>query len=603
MFSSTGIRYIFLGLVFAGYFFFGLRHLTQFVTADEHYWVYERIPQYWDAVANGKWKKTFINDKPGITLALTSGIGLLFEPHPKKHLYENYDRVLIYDTGNTEPLYRAFRLPILLMNALLLLYLFWIVGRLTNPWIALWTVMLAALSPILLGISQIVNPDALLWSLGAAALFSYFALLASGERKYLWLTILFTGFALLTKYVAFILLPFYLTLALLRFLTEEEPDAASLTQHLKKDLSRLVGIAAASVVLLFLFLPALFLDSKYIVELIQTVPDKEALAAIGLGLFVPLLIDLFVLKNKLLFTVRRIGLRAAPARRALPLFFLALFAALIIVRNFFPDWDIFTRIPFDIKDISDARYHTDIPNFFEVFLLEWNPIVFSLTPIVLLGLAAFLGTREKKYAFLAYALLFFFLVSSVLLISSNVLATPRYSILLYPLFAFLAARGVWQITERFSWPYAKLAATLVIFFGSLASLYAIQPFYFNYTNSLLPKSALINDAWGYGGYEAAQYLNSLPDAERLTVWIDYYGVCEFFVGRCLSAYTFDPALVQPDYYVLTRRGQMRYMSRADRWERLSGLTAYRYYGAPHPAWQLLIDDRPGNFVKVVKVEK
>ena len=113
---------------------------------------------------------------------------------------------------------------------------------------------------------------------------------------------------------------------------------------------------------------------------------------------------------------------------------------------------------------------------------------------------------------------------------------------------------------------------------------------------------LIHDAWGYGGYEAAQYLNSLPDAQQLTVWIDYYGVCEFFVGKCLSAYTFDPSIIQPDYYVLTRRGQIRYISRADRWERLSGLTAYKYYNA-NSEWLLAIDNRLGNFIKVVKVEK
>lgn len=592
--------------IFAIYLFFGLQHITRFVTADEHYWVYERIPQYWDALENGKWRKTFINDKPGVSLALVSGIGLLSEPHPEKRAYENHDRTLVYD-GDTEALYRAFRLPVLVVNGLLLLFLFWIIGRLTDPWIALWATMLAALSPILLGISQIVNPDALLWSFGAAALFSYFALLRFGERKYLFLTIFFTGFALLTKYVAFVLLPFYLALILFRFFSEEERNREASSRLLKKNLASLAFISLGSLAVLCLFLPALLIDPKYLSEFLMTVPDKDRLAALGGGILALLLIDTFALKNRLLFFLRNAGIRAAGMLRLVPLLILALFGGLVIVRNFFPGWDIFTLIPFDIKNLSDARYHTEIPNFFETFLLEWTPFVFSLTPIALAGIAALLAalTRKKtgKNSFLAHSLLFFALAYSVLFIFSNVLATPRYGILLYPLFALLAAIGIRQFSEKLRFRHAELIITAIVIFGSLASLYAIKPFYFNYANALLPQNALIHDAWGYGGYEAAQYLNTLPDAKNLTVWIDYYGVCEFFVGKCLNAYTFDSSSVKPDYYVLTRRGQIRYMSRADRWERLSGLTAYRYYGTADPDWQLLIDGRPGNFIKVVKVDK
>lgn len=595
-------------IVLATYFFFGLQHLTQFVTADERYWVYERIPQYWDAVAQGKWKKTFINDKPGVSLALVSGIGYYFFPDAPAHCAEQKDRVLDCKEEMTESLYGSFRLPILIMDGLLLLYLFWIIGRLTDPWIALWAAMLTALSPILLGISQIVNPDALLWSLGTAALLSYSAFLRFQERRFFWLTIVFTGFAILAKYVAIILLPFYLTLAVFRFLSAPDTSGNDASpQSLKKDILSWGIIAVGSALMLCLFLPALLIDSKYIAELLGSVPDKERLAFLGGGLFMLLIIDTFALKNKLLFLLRKIFFRIRGLLRLLPSGLLILFAGLIVARNFFSDWDIFERIPFDIKDLSDARYHTDIPNFFEAFLLEWNPIVFSFTPTTLLGFISFLialaRTKTKEHRFLIYSLLFFFLAYSVLLIYSNILATPRYDILLYPLFAFLAALGIRHIAEKISWPHTKLAATAVIFLGSLASLIAIRPFYFNYTNFLLPKSALISDAWGYGGYEAAQYLNGLPDAEHLTVWIDYYGVCEFFVGRCLSAYTFDPNVVKPDYYVLTRRGQTRYMSRASRWERLSGLTAYRYYAAPDPAWQLLIDNRSGNFIRVVRVNK
>jgi len=599
------IHRIFLGFVITMYFVFGWHHLSQFATADEHYWVYERIPQYWNAIAEHKWTKTFINDKPGITLALVSGIAILPYPDTEKHCEEREDRTLDCDTEVTEGMYLAFRLPILIANGLLLVFLFFLIERLCNSRIALFTTLLAALSPILLGSSQIINPDSLLWSCGMIAIFSYFSLLRFEERKYLLLTILFTALAILSKYVAIILLPFFLALTVLRFLSEKKPTDR-LHQLLKKDLTSFGFLSLGVIFLVCLFLPALLMDSKYFLEFIRTVPDKEVLSGIAGLLIFALLFDTYVLRNKFLLLLRSFLFRGRFLLRFSGLFFLVLFVGIFIARSFFQEWSIFSLIPFDIKDLSDARYTTSIPNFFEAFLLEWNPLVFSLTPLVLFGLASLfvmLAQKSvKKNVFLIYTLFFFFLLYTVLLIYSNILTTPRYSILLYPLFAFLAALGYDSLMEKYSLRSRELLVTMLVFLGSLAILITAAPFYFNYTNSLLPKNLLIQDAWGYGGYEAAQYLNSLPEAENLTVWADYYGVCEFFVGRCLTAYTFDKQEVRPDYYVLTRRGQMRYMSRSSRWERLSGLLAYRYYNTPAPDWQLFIGGRPGNFVKVVKVD-
>lgn len=593
-------------LVLASYLVFGFHHLTQFVTADERYWVYERIPQYWQALAEGKWKKTFINDKPGVSVALVSGSGLFFVSDPEKHFEEQDNRILKYETNQTERLYFSFRLPLLLANLFCLVLLFVLLNKLSGSWVALFTVTLSALSPILLGISQIVNPDTLLWSCSTLAFFSFFSLLRFEEMKYLWLTVLFTAFAILSKYVAIILLPFFLAVTIFRFLSADEAPE-TLHTLLKKDLRSWVFIVLGSLGLVCFFLPALLTDSKYLVEFIQTVPDKELLTGIALVLLGLLLFDTFLLKNRLLLGIRRVTLTLSWGLPLFAGFFILLFAGLVVIRNFFPDWSIFTAIAFDIKDLSDARYYTSIPNFFEAFLLEWNPLVFSLTPITLIGFFALLSSLFQKKnltsLLLPTAILFFFLLYTVLLIYSNVLTTPRYSILLYPLFAYLAALGFYTLVQKIPHPQANLLMFLLLFISSLFTLFLSKPFYFNYTNSLLPKTSLIQDAWGYGGYEAARYLNSLPNAKDLTVWADYYGVCEFFVGKCLTAYTFDKEEIQPDYYVLTRRGKMRYMSRSSRWERLSGLTAYKYYGLPSPDWELFIGDRPGNFIRVVKVAK
>ncbi len=606
MLTKVTIRHSFLALIFLSYGAFGIYHLSQFITADEHYWVSERIPEYWEAISSHKWKKTFINDKPGVSLALVSGIASALHPESITHCSENRDKFLVCDTKKTEALYLAFRLPILIVNGLLLFFLFFVIRKLTNDWIALWTTTLTALSPILLGISQMVNPDSLLWSFGTAGLFSFFAWLSSREQKFLFFTTLFTGLALLSKYTALILLPFYLLLLLWRFLSQK--NTAPLTEMvavLKKDFFLFILVTCSTLALLVFFLPALIIDSKYLDSFLLLLPKNQWLLSLSGGLFLLLSIDIILLRCRILLTLRQKLFHFHRLHVLLPLIFTTLFLLLLGARYFFPTWNIFALIPFDIKDLSDARYYTTVPNFFEAFLLEWNPLIFSLTPITLLGFFLLLYTLFRKtppYFFVVGTILSFTLLYTVLLIFANVLSTPRYSILLYPIFALLASLGYWYVSEQLPWRYNKQLFTLCLFVGSLLSLNAIKPFYFNYTNFLLPKVNLINDAWGYGGYEAAKYLNSLPDAEHLTVWVDYYGVCEFFVGKCLSAYTFDPVVVSPDYYVLTRRGEIRYRSRAARWEEKSGLTAYRYYSQPHPAWQLIIGERPGNFIKVVRVE-
>ncbi len=89
------------------FFAFGLFHLAKFETTDEHLWKYGRIKQYWQALKNTNWEKTYINDKPGVTVALISGIGLIFEPEPETHKITDPAETAgglfeVFDTSRTE---------------------------------------------------------------------------------------------------------------------------------------------------------------------------------------------------------------------------------------------------------------------------------------------------------------------------------------------------------------------------------------------------------------------------------------------------------------------------------------------------------------------
>jgi hypothetical protein len=413
-------------LVMGLYALFSSLHLTQFLTADEHYWLYERVPKYWNAWGNWELRKTFINDKPGVSLALITGPALLTLPDTATHCVERDNRLYQCQVDETAPLLLAFRLPLLFANGLILIYIFFLLTRLFDPWTALFASGLTALSPVLLGMTQIVNPDALLWSTSTAAFLSYFALLRFDTRRDLFATLLFTTLALLSKYTALILFPAFGLAYLIHFIAaSEEETLDSLRTQLSTGFYRLVMIAAASVVLVLAAVPAFLLDRKYLAEYLATVPDKEVLLFIFLPLSLLSLIDLLILKARGLLSIRSAVRRMIPFTRWLALGLILLIIAVITARYAIPSWSIYA-IPFDIKDLTDARYHASVPNFFESFFLEWNAIVFSLTPVLLASLLSLgLVVMKKKTlnnGSVILTLVLFLLGFTLILIHSNVLA-------------------------------------------------------------------------------------------------------------------------------------------------------------------------------------
>jgi 4-amino-4-deoxy-L-arabinose transferase-like glycosyltransferase len=332
--------------------------LGKFITADEHYWVYERIPQYWNAIAEGKWKKTFINDKPGVSVALVSGIGYFFYPNASEHCIEQNDKIIDCQEKITESLYKTFRLPILLINGLLMIFLFFLIKKISDQWVALWTIILTSLSPILLGISQIINPDSLIWSFGSVGIFSFFIFLQEKKFHHLIITAVFTGLAILSKYSALILFPFYVILAVL-FLCIIKNDSQFLSPRkiLPFFFSAFTAIIFGSFILISFFLPALILNYKYLNLFLSTIPHKGMFFTLGAIFFLIFIIDMVFLKSSLFLIVRKHCQRYLSSLKSIPLFLALLLLIIIVLRVAMSEWDIFTRIPFDIKNFENARYY------------------------------------------------------------------------------------------------------------------------------------------------------------------------------------------------------------------------------------------------------
>jgi len=619
--EETLIVKLLLVATVALFFIFGSIHLTKFITADEHYWTDERVPQYWNAIENFKLKKTLINDKPGITIAMISGIGLLFEKNPADRMIRIDADLKTFDTSKTERINLAFRLPILIFNGLLLFYLFWIIKKVAgNEWIAIWSTILIALSPILIGISQIVNPDALLWSFSLAAILSYLALLKHPERKYIFLSSFFLAMSLLAKYVSSILIPFFILTLTLWIVFKVIPAHNRITalKIIRKNLYSLSYIIFITIIFLSIFLPAIWLNPS-ILQVIFSGGGSEPLCLISVLALIFIFTDILLLKGKVLFLIQSFsnkGRYLEFAKKIISFFILILFTTLMLGRFFYPDWNLFERIPFDLKDpTSNPDLYGPYPTLLEMFLLQANPLVFSLTPItlllflILLGQQLFMKESRRKWEFEILSLLTLILLYLSALIFFDVLAIPRYLIMLYPTIAFLAAIGLWRsksfLKEKLSFIKSNLIfniiITSIIITFSLISLFLIRPFYFNYTNFVLPKNNLISSAWGYGGYEAAEYLNTLPDAKNITIWTDYHGVCEFFIGKCITDYIMETGKYSIDYFVLTNRGRIRYLKSHIKWEnKPTGIKAAPYYNNSNSLWKLEIDEHSTNYIRILK---
>lgn len=595
---------VMLIMVIWGMFVFS--NLNRFSVADEQLWIYDRIPTYWKAWKHHNWAMTAINDKPGITLSIFSGCRLFFV---------NNFRGLPDAPGNaTNPSEKRveqslavnnfFRQPMVLANGIFLLIIGWLFKELWGKRLkTLIAFSAVALSPVLIGISQIVNPDTFLWSTGFAAFLAYWVFLRQSKARFIFISGLFLGLAILSKYTATIFYPFFFVLTWMEFFfSSSKIDSDHQPKRLRCLWTGYLTVITISIIIVALGMPASLFDRQLLFKstlgypgMLPIILPMLAITLLTILISFTSLSDIFyhAIFEKFLSWIGRI------------IFLSLIFLSMILVLNFYFGQDILhlNALPFDFNFFH--LWSRKLP-LIKKALWEMRPIVFSVLPLVLIG-AIWIWAKSifKKTAEFHNLIILssFILVFISAVIQKDLIVTVRYSILLYPFLLTLGALGL-QDMFAFFWPKigSILAFASILVFSSL-SLYLIKPFYFNYTNFFLPKSYLISDAWGQGGYKAAEYLNQLPNALQLTVWTDYYGVCDYFVGRCIGKTAADQVNVPVDYLVLTRRGYIRYLEREiSLGKKRKPYPIKEYYQKNNPVWELDVDGRVENYTKIFKIE-
>lgn len=595
---------VIFAFVFSIYFAFGIHHITEFNTADEGWWLYKRIPQYWNSIEAGNLEGTMINDKPGVSLALITAPGYYLK---KKSINDSvtlrpdypYKRVEQQDVNIKKNLF-ALRFSVLLFNGIFSLFLFWLIKKLTgNFWIAFWSFALILLSPVMVGISQIINPDSAIWLFSTGALLSYLLFMKEGKKKYVAWSALCLGFALLSKYSTTILFPFFslLSFAYIAYKIPEWKDKANFLPKIRRILIGCLSIFLGSVITFAFFMPAVFRIKNLLWQSTVGYPGLGYFFWPLVGIQLLILADVTFLKGRiLLFFSKTLNWLIKNFEKLAYLFLLCLF--IITLSNWILEYDFFgiKNMRFDMG--REFSKFIKLP-FHEKMILEARPLVFSLTPIAIISILFFWFKslfRKVKFNMLSFSCTIFLVIFYLAVIFEELVVTIRYSLILYPLVLILAALGIHAFLslDKFK-KIDKFVFSIVLIIIISSSLYLTKPYYFNYTNVLLPNKYMITGAWGYGGYEAAEYINSRPNPADIVTWADYPGVCEFTIGKCYQTRRIENSEI--DYFVLTRRGKLKYEKRGN----VTG--AKDYYNDDDPKWSLEINGREGNYVKVFKNEK
>ncbi len=605
---KQGWKILLILLVLAINLGFGSYHISEFAAVDEPLWTQDRIPKFWTNVMDGEFEKTMISDKPGITTAIVSGISMnwIDSAYYKSASWDESDLQEYFGIKN---LNFNLRFPILLFNCLMLLVFYIFIKKLLGEIPALVSFIFIGLSPLLLGISVIVNPDGFLWVFVPLSLIAYLVYLKGYRNKYLYFSGIFLGLAILTKYVANILYVFFFGLIFLEYIMNREKyKSLGIANYFKKAFADYFVIVFFSLATFFLLLPAAWVSVERVLE--GTILSKAFLPIwpVFLGIIGFILADILILKNKIISPILNF---LSKYKSIIILVFNAILAVLIVLTlaNTYSGMKFF-----DFEAIlASPKTSKEFGGFLELILANIYSLIFGLAPLAFLALVYgnLKNIFSKKtdnvsvwFTYIAIFIIFYYLASTV----EGVSATVRYQIIIYPLAMILSAIGIYRFTnsekmKKYTKPGLIYLALLI--FG-IYSLNSIKPFYFSYASGLLPKQYVLNlKDMGDGSYEAAEYLNRLPNAENMVIWTDKRGVCSFFVGDCKSGFDFKD-LPQFDYFVVSSGRESRTskmtagkVSEGD----LMSKEVNRIYSTDFYDYKLEIGGRPNNFVKIISADK
>lgn len=608
------ISWLIIFIVMAVNLSFGTYNLAKFGAVDEPLWTFDRIPSYWNNIAQRDWQNTNISDKPGITVALISGAGLLFE-NPKAYK-SAYGRGLIDSKENPydfEKLNFAFRFPLFLFAVLMLPFFYFLIERLLGKTIATYSYISIGLAPILIGMAGIINPDGILWIFGPLSLLSFLVYQKRKNSFYLYLSGILFGLALLTKYVANILSIFFLGLIFIEYVFHSKSyKEMSVKKYLKESFVDYLILFFIALLTFYVFFPASWIKPERLLDGTLFSQAFETTWPIFAGFFAILLADIISLQGKIFSSVLNF---LAQKRKLLVLslsgFFIVSLLFAIANTYFGMKW-------YDFESIIGSPKSAYLTGGFDgLFFANFFPLAFSVAPITLLSMifALFYHVSRKRsdsrLDSTIFSLTLFILLYYVATTVNKVAAMNRYQIMVFPIAIILGGIGMGILHEKYL-KNKKIAlqnfSLLAILFLGIVTVYFSRPFFISYDSPLLPQKYYTDlKDMGTGSYEAAQYINSLPDVRNLKVWTDKKGVCPFLKAKCYSGFDYTKLReANLDYAIVTAgrkaRTQKMITPTTIRRNLIKFDTLYDR-NDDNVVYDLKINNRPRNYIKIIKLDQ
>jgi len=569
----------FIGILLISFIFlgFGLYRLGKHFTSDELIFLYN-IPNFYKGILEGDWAKTYIIDKPAVITSILSGI-----PELIKSFRE-------YSPAEFEKYLFLWRLPTVLFNFLSLFIIYSFLKKLTNKNYALLTIGLIAFTPLIIGMTQIINADATLWNTNFLALLALFLYFTNSQKKYIIYSGVFLGLACLSKYSAKLLYIVFFSFCYLEYLFRRFN-----TKEFSQKLLGLSLIYLISVGVFFILWPYCWIDIRIVwyktVELAFSNMPFLAFVVITV-------VEAVFLKGRF----SQLIISKINIRKWFIIFFNALVLTLFLTLLYYYT---ISDEAFPLLKYGGRQWEKPfIPTFFgNMHSIVWGTNIPTLFAILLfLSISLFKKGRIKigeNLNILVYFILYVILFNLGAAMK-GVSVSGRYQITLFPCLSLITAIIYINFTSR-----TKII-TLVLLIVSLIDIMLVMPHnYITYNNKLYfnysgPGYSGPHLTWGFGGYEIAQKANTLQNARNLKVLSDYVGFGVFFIGQNERANRrmTNKYIKQFDYLCLTSVGK----SFIESW---GGMTypALQYYNQPIDSAIFHIGNEKCGYVKLVKVDK
>jgi 4-amino-4-deoxy-L-arabinose transferase-like glycosyltransferase len=606
--------YVYIGIlviVMALNLGFGLYHIGKFAAVDEPLWTFDRIPNFWKDISKANWNGSRVSDKPGVTVALIAGPGLFFV-NPLEYKYIDPQSADLPYAKDIEDMNNAFRIPIFLFVFLSLPFFYFILERLFDKKTALIGIIFIGLSPILIGMARIINPDSVIWAFSTLSILSFFAYLKRRRRKYLYAAAILVGLSILTKYVANILFIFFFVLLFMDYiLNQKKYSEISVSKYIKESMLDYFSLIFVALATFFLLYPAVWV--KYSRLLIGTIYSQAFISIwkIFLGLIIFILLDNYALKSKIMSSILNFFIKI---KKWIVSFFVLFFfvSAAFVFTNVYLGMKFF-----DFEDVLSSpksAYH--VAGLHGIFFANFYPLIFGVSPLIFALLIFYLArlaiknwkreidfTEQTAFYMIVFVLIYY-VASSI----EHVASIIRYQMMLFPLILIISALAAKEIIRKYK--ATALVQISVLLFLVVMGAYSLKttfPYYTSYASSLLPQQYYTDlKDMGTGSYEAAQYLNSLPNPQKLIVWTDKKGLCTFFKGNCFSSFVASEIQdINFDYVIVssgreTRTAAMAKSKLQDRVDETKYFNKY-YDQEENLVYKINVNGRLSQFIKIFKV--